>query len=135
MIKFRVRAADVQAGMASEVRKQRYEIPVRVWFPIEAEIEADLDAPVEIDHFEGVDLQAEEDVLWRCDDYDDDVMFDLLEWVERVRPWLTHGSNPILDLLEELALPERPAHGWTEDVVKQFYFSPGKEPQIDQPQT
>ena len=36
---------------------------------------------------------------------------------------------------EELVLPERPAHGWTEDVVKQFYFNPGKEPQIDQPQT
>jgi len=77
------------------------------------------------------------DYFYRCGErkLNEDAMYDTLLWVQEARPWLTHGSNPILDLLEELALPERPAHGWTEDVVKQFYFNPGKEPQIDQPQT
>jgi hypothetical protein len=59
-----------------------------------------------------------------CDICDGDYFYDercyeLFQWVEEVRPWVMHGGNPLMDLMEGLEMPEheRPAHQWTRDAV------------------
>jgi hypothetical protein len=102
-------------------RKKLVDVPVQEWVDYPSE---------EPQYFEGVDLNQEEAELdyWcccgRCMGYDDGT--DLLEWVEKVRPWVAHGGNPLMDLMEGLDMPEheRPAHGWTTAAMAEMGIDP-----------